>query len=97
LKEVFDKYIATRSSLKPTTIADYERVMYESFEDWKKKPLLDITKDMVARRHAKFGERSHARANLGMRLLKRLSQSRAWFRVERRQGYIVGTKPQLKS
>lgn len=113
LKEVFDKYIATRNSLKLTTISDYERVMYEAFEDWQKKPILDISKDMVARRHTKLGERSHARANLAMRLLralfnfamgqyedtkghslivdnpvKRLSQSRAWFRVERRQGYI---------
>ncbi|MDR3476609.1 MAG: integrase family protein [Gammaproteobacteria bacterium] len=113
LKEVFDKYIQTRNSLKPTTIADYERVMLESFDDWKKKPLLEITKDMVAKRHTRVGERSHARANLAMRLLralfnfamgqyedtkgrslitenpvKRLSQSRSWFRVEKRQGYI---------
>ena len=68
---------------------------------------------MVARRHSKVGERSQARANLGMRVLRalfnfaigqyedtqgrslisdnpvrRLSQSRAWYRVERRQSFI---------
>src|SRR5207237_10346615 len=77
------------------------------------KPLLDITKDLVARRHSKLGETSQARANLSMRVLralfnfamtqyedtqgrslitdnpvKRLSQSRAWYRVERRQSFI---------
>lgn len=113
LKEVFNDYLTTRKSLKPTTIFDYQRVMKESFADWQNKPLLDITKDMVARRHSKLGEKSRARANLSMRLLralfnfamtqyedthgkslitdnpvKRLSQARAWYRVERRQGFI---------
>jgi len=113
LKEVFEKYLEVRKGLKPLTVADYKRVMQESFSDWQNKPLLDITKDMVSRRHSKVGERSHARANLGMRLLralfnfaigqyedsqgrsliidnpvKRLSQSRAWYRVERRQSFI---------
>ena len=37
-----------------------------------KKPILNITKDMVAKRHGKFGERSHARANLAMRVLRAL-------------------------
>ena len=93
---------------------DYEHMdLHYEFPDWQNKPLLDITKDMVSRRHSKMGERSHARANLGMRLLralfnfamgqyedsqgrslitdnpvKRLSQSRAWYRVERRQSFI---------
>lgn len=113
LWEVFQDYLNARKSLKPTTIFDYKRVMTESFEDWKSKPLLDITKDMVARRHSKRGESSHARANLAMRVLralfnfaitqyedskgnslitdnpvKRLSQARAWYRVERRHGFI---------
>lgn len=113
LKEVFEKYLEVRKELKPLTVYDYKRVMQESFPDWQNKPLLDITKDMVSRRHSKMGEKSHARANLGMRLLralfnfaigqyedsqgcslivdnpvKRLSQSRAWYRVERRQSFI---------
>lgn len=113
LKEVFDDYLKARKDLKPTTVFDYQRVMKESFASWQNKPLLDITKDLVARRHSKLGEASHARANLSMRVLrtlfnfamtqyedsqgrslisdnpvKRLSQSRAWYRVERRQGFI---------
>ncbi len=113
LKEVFEDYLKTRKALKPTTIFDYQRVMNEAFSSWLYKPLLDITKDLVARRHSKLGETSEARANLAMRVLralfnfamtqyedsqgrslitdnpvKRLSQSRAWYRVERRQSYI---------
>lgn len=113
LKEVFTDYLKARKSLKPSTVYDYERVMKESFADWGNKPLLDITKDLVAKRHSKLGEASEARANLSMRVLralfnfaitqyedvqgraliadnpvKRLSQARAWYRVERRQSYI---------
>jgi integrase len=85
----------------------------ESFDDWRKKPVIEITRDMVAKRHSKLGERSEARANLAMRLLramfnfaageyedetgkpfilenpvKRLSHTRAWYRVNRRQTLI---------
>lgn len=113
LKEVFDEYLRVRKGLKPVTVLDYKRVMQESFASWLNKPLLDITKDLVTRHHSKIGERSHARANLGMRVLralfnfaigqyedsqgrplitdnpvKRLSQSRAWYRVGRRQSFI---------
>ncbi len=87
--------------------------MKEAFQDWQGKPLLEITKDMVAKRHRKLGEKSQARANLAMRFLraifnfaageyenakgqslivenpvKRLSHTRAWYRVERRQTVI---------
>lgn len=113
LKEVFEDYLKTRKALKPTTVNDYHRVMKEAFSSWQYKPLLDITKDLVAQRHSKLGESSQARANLAMRVLralfnfamtqyedtqgrslitdnpvKRLSQSRAWYRVERRQSFI---------
>ncbi|MBA2653781.1 MAG: integrase family protein [Gammaproteobacteria bacterium] len=113
LKEVFEDYLKARKGLKPTTVFDYQRVMRESFANWQNKPLLDITKDLVARRHSKLGENSQARANLSMRVLRalfnfamtqyedaqgwslitdnpvrRLSQSRAWYRVEHRQNYI---------
>jgi hypothetical protein len=46
--------------------------MKESFSDWANKPLLDITKDLVAKRHSKLGESSEARANLSMRVLRAL-------------------------
>jgi integrase len=117
LKEVFEDYKKARKSLKQTTLTDYERIMYEAFSDWQSKPLLDISKDMIAKRHTKFGERSKARANLAMRFLralfnfaageyedgkgrslilenpvKRLSHTRAWYRIERRQTVIKSHK-----
>jgi integrase len=113
LRQVFEDYKQARKSLKPTTLKDYERIMLEAFSDWQNKPLLEISKDMVAKRHSKFGERSEARANLAMRFLraifnfaageyedgkgrslilenpvKRLSHTRAWYRIERRQTVI---------
>jgi integrase len=113
LGEVFNDYLNVRKALKATTVADYKRSMHELFSNWLNKPLIELTKDMVAAKHSKFGERSQARANLGMRLLraifnfaigqyedskglplikdnpvKRLSQSRAWFRIEKRQTVV---------
>ncbi|MGH8591029.1 MAG: integrase arm-type DNA-binding domain-containing protein, partial [Gammaproteobacteria bacterium] len=113
LGEVFAEYLSARSELRPKTVKDYERVMAVSFGDWRKRPLLDITGDMVGKRHAVLGERyGKAWANLSMRVLralfnfaaanyevggkalvldnpvKRLSRTRAWFRVDRRETLI---------
>lgn len=113
LLQVFEDYLKARKALKETTIFDYQRVMREGFADWQNKPFLHITKDMITKRHAELGERSQARSNLAMRLLralfnfaagayedakgqslimenpvKRLSQTRAWYRVSRRQSFI---------
>lgn len=112
LAEVFEEYLASRD-LKPTTVADYKQIMRAEFGDWHDRRLVDITRDMVERRHAKIGERSPARANNSMRVLRalfnyaagryedakgrplltdnptrRLSATRAWYRVERRQTVI---------
>jgi integrase len=109
LGEAFESYLKTRSALKPLTVRDMHRAM-KGFQDWMKKPLLSITRDMIARRHRALGEASQARANLAMRYLraifnfamaeytnargkplltdnpvKKLSQTRAWYRVDRRQ------------
>jgi integrase len=116
LGEAFESYLKTRSALKPLTVRDMHRAM-KGFQDWMKKPLLSITRDMIARRHRALGEASQARANLAMRYLraifnfamaeytdargkplltdnpvKKLSQTRAWYRVDRRQTVI---KPHL--
>ncbi|VVC74993.1 Putative prophage CPS-53 integrase [Aquicella siphonis] len=115
LKEAFDAYLVARKELKPTTLLDYNRLMKQVFSDWQSKPLLDITKDMIAKRHRIFGERSKARSNSAMRLLraifnfaageyedsqgrslvpenpvKRLSHTRAWYRIDRKQTVIKG-------
>lgn len=115
LKQVFNDYIDTRkSSLKKTTITNYNQVLSKAFSKWAERPLVNITKDNVSNLHKKLGqEHGEAYANLAMRLLralfnfaagqyedtqgqslvtdnpvKRLSQTRAWYKIERRQTYI---------
>lgn len=115
LKQVFNEYIDTRkSSLKKTTITNYNQVLSKAFSKWAERPLVNITKDNVSNLHKKLGqEHGEAYANLAMRLLralfnfaagqyentqgqslvtdnpvKRLSQTRAWYKIERRQTYI---------
>lgn len=72
LAEVFEAYLSTRKNLKASTIHDYRRVMREAFSDWQSRPLQSLTKDAIARRHDKLGERSPARANNAMRVLRAL-------------------------
>ncbi|MES1981814.1 MAG: tyrosine-type recombinase/integrase [Pseudomonadota bacterium] len=109
LEQALADFLSARKSLKPRTIYDYRRCIEANISDWKKKPLLEITKDMVAKRHTQLGQKSPAQANLVMRYLraifnfatgqyenskgqpmipdnpvKRLSQTRAWYRIERR-------------
>ena len=114
LAKAFDDYIKARKSLKPGTETDYRRALNQVVPDWWNKPLLSITKEMIGLRHMKHGtERSQARSNLAMRILraifnfaageyedakgqslilenptKRLSHTRAWYRIERRQSII---------
>jgi len=113
LQHVFQDFLIARKSLKPRTVYDYKRIMGTYLSSWNNKAITDITKDMIAKRHAELGETSQAQANLTMRFLralfnfaagqyedskgqalipdnpvKRLSQTRAWYRVERRQTVI---------
>lgn len=113
LKTVFEDYLKARKSLKAGTIKDYTRAINEGYGDWLTKPLKNITRDMVSRRHNKRGQVSQARANNEMRVLRalfnfasgeyennqgtslfpdnpvtRISHTRAWYRVERKQSII---------
>ena len=113
LSAVFEDYLLTRKDLKPTTVKDYRRSLNWAASDWLTKPLTDITKDMIEKRHRQLGKRSHARANNAMRVLRalfnharnkfedskgdslilvnpvdRLSQIRAWYKINRRQTLI---------
>lgn len=73
LREVFEDYLATRKSLKASTITDYHRGLKQVVPDWLDKPLTSITKDLILKRHAEHGEnKSKARSNLVMRLLRAL-------------------------
>lgn len=113
LAEVYKAYLVARNSLKQRTIHDYDRCMKAYFAEWQNKPLVEISKDLIERKHREIGQRSEAQANLSMRFMralfnfalgqyedssgnpiiadnpiKRLSQTRAWYRVERRQTVI---------
>lgn len=70
LKEAFELYLKVRSGLKDTTVRDYRRLMKEIFGKWQDRELKNITKDMVQKLHHDYGQRSEARANNAMRLLK---------------------------
>jgi len=119
LIEVFREYLETRKALKLRTISDYNIIMNSYFSDWHDIYLLNITRDMVVKRHSKLGKRSHAQANYAMRVLRalfnfakgqyeddngdslflknpvdRLSQTRAWYEVQRRRTVI--SSDQLK-
>ncbi len=113
LAEVHATYLKARSTLAERTIYDYNRFNKTYFEEWQNKPLTEITKDMIERKHRQIGERSEAQANLAMRYMraifnfaagqyedangkpiiadnpiKRLSQTRSWYRVDRKQTVI---------
>ncbi len=106
LEGVFDSYLESRPQMKPHTISVDRSLLNCHLSDWKNKPIKDITRDMVARRHLKIAKgTSGVTANNAMRLVRRiynyaqsisdgelspnpvqrLSDSRQWFRVERRQ------------
>jgi integrase len=71
LGEVFTDYLALRD-LKPVTVADYEKAFRTSLEDWRHKQITAITRTMVEHRHRQETEKSPARANMAMRLLRAL-------------------------
>lgn len=72
LKQAFVDYLETRS-LKPRTIKDYRYAMDNSLDDWKTKRIVDITSDMVERRHKKLGGKiGKAQTNQVMRFLRSL-------------------------
>ena len=56
LGQAFDAYLLARKDLKPRTIGGYRDAMRGGFEDWQGTALVDITKDMVERRHRQIAE-----------------------------------------
>lgn len=72
LRQVYRDYLLTRKNLKPNTLHDYERCIEGALADWLDKPIAEISKDMIELRHRNLGERSAARANNTMRVLRAL-------------------------
>lgn len=73
LREAFADFKRARKGLKPSTLYDYERLLNVAFKDWQARPLVEISREMVQRRHTQLGEtRGPAYANLAMRFLRSL-------------------------
>ncbi|MGQ3888241.1 tyrosine-type recombinase/integrase [Legionella sp. CNM-1927-20] len=71
LQQVFNDYLRARKDLKLLTIKDYQSVLKQVIPDWLGKPLINITREMIAKRHAQYGQtNSKARANYAMRVLR---------------------------
>lgn len=70
LIEAFNDYLDARKTLKPSTIGNYTKLMNGCFKDWHSRPLVEISKDDVAKRHTEIGKRSPTRANGSMRVLR---------------------------
>lgn len=113
LAEVIQEYVIARKTLSPRTIYDYTHGLKTYIGDWLGKPMSDISKDMIAKRHTLIGQRSHSQANQVMRGLsalfnfaiiryedstgnsiitdnpvRRLTQTRAWYKIKRRTTVI---------
>ncbi|CDZ77221.1 Putative prophage CPS-53 integrase [Legionella massiliensis] len=68
---MFNDYLKARKDLKALTIKDYQSVLKQVMPDWLGKPLINITREMIAKRHAQYGQtNSKARANYAMRVLR---------------------------
>jgi len=73
LQEVFDDYLTARPNISPRTIIVDKSLLKCHLSDWLKKPIRDITEDMIKRRHLKIVKESGANTgNNTMRLFRRL-------------------------
>lgn len=77
LTEVFERYKESHN-LKAQTLKSYEGCIRRCFGDWLSKPITNITKDMVEKRHKELSDangprgKGEAQANQAMRLLRAL-------------------------
>ena len=72
LQQAYDEFLEKRD-LKERTIWDYQRAMDISFKNWKRKRIIDVTREMVSRHYTKLGNQiGKAQANQSMRFLRSL-------------------------
>ncbi len=70
LSDAADQYFESRD-LKDSTKKNYKLLLDTHFKDWQKKPLKDITRELVAARHLKISKTSGAAsANNTMKVLR---------------------------
>jgi integrase len=82
LREVFEDF-KNSHKLRPTTIKIYEGALKRSFADWQDRPITEITKEKIEKRHRKLSNipeakrkkaewKGEAQANQAMRTLRTL-------------------------
>lgn len=70
LSEVFAAFSAARKGLSPRTLAEYGRLFETKLGDWNNRPWIEISSQMVLKRHAEIGKNhGEAIANYAMRAL----------------------------
>jgi hypothetical protein len=73
LEQLFVEYLNARHKLGPRTRRDYRYMIDFYLGDWKSKRMSDITKDLIAKRHAKLAkDHGPYPANKMMRVLRAL-------------------------
>lgn len=65
LHQVFNDYLKARKDLKPLTIKDYQGILKQVMPDWLDKPLINITREMIAKRHAQYGHTNSKAREIG--------------------------------
>lgn len=109
LADIFKEFLVTRNALKPRTIVHYGDDINRHLSDWLKKPIGEISKEMIAKKHVKLAATAgEASANSVMRTFRavynfarsytdnaipdnpvqRLSQTRQWYKIERRNTFL---------
>ncbi len=70
LQMAFDDYLVIRANLSKNTVFNYKTILKKHLVDWRNKPLSEITRDHVARRHKELSKVSKSSANKSMRVLR---------------------------
>ena len=73
LGEMLDDYLNARN-VKASTAAKYRDVLRRTLSDWLKKPIAEITLDMVRVRYEQLAKRSVSEANNAMRVLRAVTR-----------------------
>lgn len=73
LIQLFENYKTTRKGLKKNTLLSYNGIIKLAFSEWQQKMIIDINREMVAKKHQELGEKSGPKyANAAMRVLRAL-------------------------
>lgn len=71
LDEAFEKFLKTRTGIKPKTVSMYTDHVDRLLVSWKKKPMAEITCEMVSKRHTDISkDHGKATSNAAMRTFR---------------------------